>query len=178
LINESGSCAIIVLIVEDTCYVVNVGDSRAILSLNNGKTVQQLSQDHKPNREDEAVRIFFSGGCLYSRQSDQSVTQYWNMADLKNKNTEKTLRVFPGGLAITRSFGDARSKLNDLNGNPNAIICEPEINEFKITNKHDFIVIGSDGIFDKLSNEEISQIVWKCLTKDMNIHQWAAKSAE
>ena len=78
------------------------------------------------------------------------------MSDLKNNHTNKTVRVFPGGLAISRSFGDARSKLYDLNGNPNTIICEPEINEFKITNEHDFIVIGSDGIFDKLENEKIS----------------------
>ena len=75
------------------------------------------------------------------------------MNELKKKESDKTLRVFPGGLAITRSFGDARSKLTDLNGNPNGIICEPEINEFKITPQHDFIVIGSDGVFDKLSNE-------------------------
>lgn len=34
--DKSGSCAIIVLIVENTCYVANVGDSRAIMSAEEG----------------------------------------------------------------------------------------------------------------------------------------------
>lgn len=34
VIDRSGSCAITVLIVGDTCYVANVGDSRAVMSSN------------------------------------------------------------------------------------------------------------------------------------------------
>lgn len=49
--DKSGSCAIIVLTVETECYVANVGDSRAIMSADNGMKVYELSQDHRPNEE-------------------------------------------------------------------------------------------------------------------------------
>lgn len=50
---KSGSCAIVLLIVGDRCFTVNVGDSRAVLSQNRGGNVHALSKDHKPNDEYE-----------------------------------------------------------------------------------------------------------------------------
>lgn len=47
-IDKSGSCAIVVLIVADFCYVANVGDSRAVLSGDAGTKTYTLSRDHKP----------------------------------------------------------------------------------------------------------------------------------
>ena len=41
--DKSGSCAIICLLCEDQVYIANVGDSRAILSQENGKIVMSLS---------------------------------------------------------------------------------------------------------------------------------------
>jgi len=68
-------------------------------------------------------------------------------------------RVFPGRLSVTRTFGDIEAKLLEFNGNPKAIVCDPEIRSFVITDNDDFILLAcnfsyysGDGIYDKLSN--------------------------
>lgn len=48
---RSGSCANVVLIVNDMIYVANVGDSRAILSIDCGASIAMVSRDHKPDDE-------------------------------------------------------------------------------------------------------------------------------
>ena len=72
--DRSGSCAIILLIIgklnkfiilDDDCYIANVGDSRAIMSTNAGTKMIVLSTDHKPNNEDEKKRIISEGGKIY-----------------------------------------------------------------------------------------------------------------
>jgi serine/threonine protein phosphatase PrpC len=64
------------------------------------------------------------------------------------------LRVFPGRLATTRSFGDFEAK----DANDKIIINEPEITSFEIDD-HDVIVIGSDGLWDKFDNTEVVEVV-------------------
>lgn len=53
------------LIVGDVCYVVNVGDSWAILSSNWGANSMALSVDHKPSEEGEKRWIIEANGQIY-----------------------------------------------------------------------------------------------------------------
>ena len=62
LVEKSGSCACVCLIVDDQIYIANVGDSRAILSLNTGSQSAALSFDHKPSEPKERKRIIDAGG--------------------------------------------------------------------------------------------------------------------
>ena len=61
-------------------------------------------------------------------------------------------RVFPGRLSVSRTFGDIEAKKSKYGGNQRVVIATPEIKVFKVEDNYDFIVIGCDGIFDKLSN--------------------------
>jgi len=56
-IDPSGSCALVLLILNDICYIANLGDSRALYSCNDGKKFFQVSRDHKPNDPIEKNRI-------------------------------------------------------------------------------------------------------------------------
>ena len=65
MLDRSGSCAIVVMFVDEICFVANVGDSRAVMSCAGGKYTAQLSQDHKPNEKREHSRILAAGGKIY-----------------------------------------------------------------------------------------------------------------
>ena len=53
ILDRSGSCAILVIIVDTKIYVVNVGDSRGIMSMNGGEEYKIITTDHKPSNENE-----------------------------------------------------------------------------------------------------------------------------
>ena len=71
------------------------------------------------------------------------------------------IRVLPGRLSVCRTFGDPEAKLEFRGGNPNVVKADPEILQFQISKLHDFIVLGSDGIFDKMSDDDIGKSVWQ-----------------
>ena len=87
--NTSGSCAIVALIVNKTCYIINIGDSRGLMSCNLFNNCYILSVDHKPNNETEKARIELNGGKLWKQ----------------NKLDENCLtRVIPGGLTVIKLY--------------------------------------------------------------------------
>lgn len=66
---KSGSCANVVMTFNDDLYIINVGDSRAIGSKNNGASALDLSSDHKPSEASEFRRIEAAGGYIYQTHS-------------------------------------------------------------------------------------------------------------
>ena len=61
------------------------------------------------------------------------------------------MRVMPGRLSVSRTFGDCIAKMEKYGGNPKCIIADPEVFTTKITDELDYVLIGSDGIFDRIS---------------------------
>jgi serine/threonine protein phosphatase PrpC len=164
-VNFSGTTLVCMLIKGSLLYCANVGDSRALVArqindLPTGGTSGRhwmsiaLSRDHKPDDKNESVRIAARGGRVESYQDENGNPVGPARVWLKNQDLP--------GLAMSRSLGDAVAASV-------GVIPDPEILEFLLAPEDKFIVIGSDGVFEFLSNEEVVKIVvphWK--SKDVN----------
>ncbi|CAK9075167.1 unnamed protein product [Durusdinium trenchii] len=129
--------------------VSNLGDSRAVLC--RAGTAVPVSEDHKPTRMDEKKRIERVGGLVLQ------VRGAWRVATSTNPNSmNKAARREYQGLAMTRSFGDLHFK------RPIGLaIAEPEVQVISLSDKDLFIVLGTDGVFDVLSNQEVIDLAMR-----------------
>ena len=171
--DDSGSCACVALIVDSQCYIANLGDSRAIMSYDGGKKVKQISVNHKPEDPQEKKRIKDKGGDVYFETLDNYEEDFYTENECQKndeiKETEEpsnhdkeegVYRVLPGKLAVSRSIGDFSCKMKETGGIPGVISSIPDIFHFTLTSNSDFLLIGSDGIFDVLSAEEAIEAAW------------------
>ncbi|KAM7253902.1 hypothetical protein ACFE04_031584 [Oxalis oulophora] len=177
---DSGTTATVVLLADGNVLVANIGDSKALLcsekflspadakglsgvsatllrlrreqrsnsaatlprhrykkaTTGNGLPhfiVKQLTRDHHPDREDEKFRVEAAGGYV----------QEWGGVARVN-----------GQLAVSRSIGDVSYKSF-------GVISAPEIAEwYRLTVNDTFLVVASDGLFEKLSSQNVCDILW------------------
>ena len=124
-------------------YFANAGDSRVVMC-KNGVACPQ-SEDHKPEMESEKKRIYKAEGWI----SDGRVK---------------------GNLNLTRGFGDLEYKQNkNLKPEEHIITANPDIKVINFEKDIDFIIIGCDGIWDCLKNQEACDFVIKRLKDNPNI---------
>ncbi|KAJ6677293.1 ALPHABET ISOFORM E-RELATED [Salix viminalis] len=114
---------------------VLVGDHLYVANVGDSRTVISkggkaipLSEDHKPNRSDERKRIESAGGVVM-----------W----------AGTWRV-GGVLAMSRAFGNRLLK--------QFVVAEPDIQEQKIDQEFELLVLASDGLWDVVPNEDAVSI--------------------
>ncbi|KAK7411897.1 hypothetical protein VNO78_03340 [Psophocarpus tetragonolobus] len=124
-----GSTAVVAILTQNDIIVANCGDSRAVLC--RGKEALPLSDDHKPNREDEWERIEAAGGRVIQ----------WN-----------GYRVL-GVLAVSRSIGDRYLKP--------WVIPEPGVKCVLRDKTDECLILASDGLWDVITNEEACDIARK-----------------
>jgi len=139
----SGTTAVTVVKQGQDLAIANVGDSRAILgtmSDDNRLMAVQLTVDLKPNLPKEEERIRQCGGRVFSLEDEPEVHRVW----LPDDDSP--------GLAMARAFGDLC--LKDF-----GVIAVPEVTYRRLTNRDQFIVLATDGVWDVLSNQEVVSIV-------------------
>ncbi|KAF8772421.1 hypothetical protein HU200_005782 [Digitaria exilis] len=139
----SGTTAVAVIKQGRNLIIGNLGDSRAVLGTrdeNNQLVAIQLTVDLKPNIPSEAQRIRQRRGRIFALPEEPEVARVW----LPKYNSP--------GLAMARAFGDFCLK-------DHGVISIPDVSYHCITEKDEFIVLATDGVWDVLSNDEVVGIV-------------------
>lgn len=144
-----GSTATGAIIIGDTTYIFNLGDSRTIF-FDQGRTL--VTRDHKPSSHTEMIRIHNFG---FSMINGRIVAP--------NKNSSPR----PGGLAVSRGFGDIKYKLtpdNTFEPLLGAVSCLPDLMVCGLE-AGSYIFSASDGLWDVFSSDQIV----KMLINDPNV---------
>ncbi|XDA69682.1 hypothetical protein R6Z07F_000055 [Ovis aries] len=132
---KDGSTATCVLAVDNTLYIANLGDSRAILCRYNEESQKHaalsLSKEHNPTQYEERMRIQKAGG---------------------NVRDGRVLGV----LEVSRSIGDGQYKRC-------GVTSVPDIRRCQLTPNDRFILLACDGLFKVFTPEEAVNFILSCL---------------
>jgi serine/threonine protein phosphatase PrpC len=140
---ESGCTANVVLIYKDRIFCANAGDSRSVIKMKN--RVMPMSRDHKPEDENERMRIEKAGGFVSNEG---------------RVNGSLNLSRAIGDLRFKKYYGEKMGRLDEQIISP-----APEIKQFSLTDDA-MIVMGCDGIWECLSDETVIKILKeKCKDK-------------
>jgi serine/threonine protein phosphatase PrpC len=141
--DQSGTTATALLVTDDAVVVACLGDSRAVLSVENDGIpgAFALTKDHVASDPIEQKLVEHRGGTISSSGGIPRVN---------------------GTLAITRSIGDA-SLAPLLSREPHVASMTREEIRTMCGRFHCFVVLASDGLWDVLSNQEavdmVSQVI-------------------
>ena len=127
-----GCTAAAALVCGSHLLVANAGDCRTMIcSKGHGRA---LSEDHTADLERERQRIIEAGG--------------------EAKLFNRTWRVQPAGLQVTRAIGDFDCK------GANGVIAQPEITYTNLTPDDEFVVMACDGVWDVMTEEEVVEMIY------------------
>ncbi|XP_043696078.1 uncharacterized protein LOC122646565 isoform X1 [Telopea speciosissima] len=172
---KSGSTATIVLIVDGQVLVANVGDSKAFLCSKEIQSPQEargrLSKLYKRRRRSGVISPIEGGGSLKLATSDR--VTHFSVKELTSdhhpdRDDERSRVEAAGGyvvewagvprvngeLAVSRAIGDVSFKSY-------GVVSAPEVTDWQpLTVDDSYLVVASDGIFEKLSTQDICDLLW------------------
>lgn len=154
----SGSTACVALLRDNMLWIASVGDSRAVMArqsqdiqnhTNNNKisfelNAINLTKDQTAKDQHERKRIEELGGYITIPHDKTLPTRVW-------LNPQCSV----GGLAMSRSIGDHLFKNV-------GVIAEPVVEKYEVKEEDEFLIIGSDGVWEFVSSAEAVHIIQNC----------------
>ncbi|KAK3025350.1 hypothetical protein RJ639_043859 [Escallonia herrerae] len=128
--DSCGTTALTALVLGRHLLVANAGDCRAVLC-KKGVAVP-LTEDHRPTYLPEKKRVEELGGYI----------EYGYLN---------------GELAVTRALGDWSMKYPCGSASP--LTAEPDVRQVMLTEDDEFMILGCDGLWDVMSNQEAVNLV-------------------
>jgi protein phosphatase 2C family protein 2/3 len=125
---NAGSTLLALLLLDDKMVIANVGDCRAVLAA--GAESRQLTRDHKPGCQQEQERI----------------------AQVDPEAVITADGYLYGELAVARGIGSQHLKLDP---SKRGFTFEPEMHTVQLAQGDDFVVLATDGLWDKVTNKEV-----------------------
>ena len=148
-IEFSGTTLCSGILVGNKLYISNIGDSQAVIGIFNNKgniwKSKQLSITHDPSSPNENKRIIQNNGRI-DRLKNEYGEEYGEL-----RVFEKDIDSLKPGLSMTRSIGDEAAKKI-------GVIYEPELFIYELENEHRIIIVGSDGLWKYMTNDEAIKI--------------------
>ena len=139
-------CTACVMIIDETnkkLYFANAGDSRVVICCK--ENAEAMSEEHKPELDSEKTRIYKADGWIMNGR-------------------------VKGNLNLSRGFGDLEYKQNkNLTPEEQMVTANPDIKSIDYKDDIDFVIIGSNGIWECLTNQEACDFVRKRLKDNHDI---------
>ncbi|XP_075512366.1 putative protein phosphatase 2C 40 [Primulina tabacum] len=179
-----GSCVLIVLLYGKDLYLLNIGDSRAVLATytegvnmkdNKGLQAIPLTDIHNVDNEVEKAR-------LLNNHPDDPCT----IVAGKVKGKLKVTRAFGVGYLKKKNMNDALMGILQVRNltSPPYVSLQPSLRIHEVSSSDHFVVLGSDGLFDFFSNNEVVKLVHSYILRNPSgdpakflVEQLAARAA-
>ncbi|XP_052760071.1 integrin-linked kinase-associated serine/threonine phosphatase 2C-like [Mya arenaria] len=147
---KDGTTVILLLIINETMYIANIGDSQAVLCRykeeTNSCTAVSLSVPHNPSIYEERMRIQKQGGNV------------------------KDGRVM-GVLEVSRSIGDGQYKKL-------GVTCTPDVKKCQLTDNDRYVILACDGLWKCFEPKDSIEYVNKILGDTKDIVNKSSKRSE
>lgn len=152
-VQSSGTTATVVYQLRNKLWVASAGDSRVILCSSVGGCWKErpLTIDHRPARRSERARVEAAGGRVEPKRLPSG--------KLVGEPRLWLQHIPTPGLLLSRSIGDDMAT---------SVGCtaQPEVTHTSLRPGDTYLVLGSDGVWDVLTNQQVCDIACSCPTPE------------